>query len=489
MSNQPATTDTKEQLAKTVSLRDRRNNAGTEDGSIAQAAIIPIGDATESPEPAAPDASTPAAHPTLKGDPATGTALQSTVRITPVQQTRTEFRDLRTTGTLRIRAPRDAEATLPETVPEISLHPSDRSRSEENVEPVAKSSANDYEALALGETIVRAVPLAVLLGGSNPPQRSESVTKPHARATTPADRSSPDTPLSAKTLVMPIRASTIADALDPNGMKTTATQTTATQTTATQTAAAQTELARKGATLGRIGTGVPWGAETLVKPVAAPTMTRVLEHMNAPAKVTPVAATASVTTAAGATSPLRAETIVNPVASPIAASPATKEEPGSTAVGHEGTEPAMPLGKEEKAKGSTPKVGASGIRKVVAALVVVAVGVTGAYVAMPSPAPHRGTTPRAVNSSSASTAQNTDGEPTELAHPTQSKPHTAATESGNKPLPVTVGGKTLERQAVDAIARGAYAEAANLYERMDQDPEAPFHEAARIARRKAQSER
>jgi len=52
--------------------------------------------------------------------------------------------------------------------------------------------------------------------------------------------------------------------------------------------------------------------------------------------------------------------------------------------------------------------------------------------------------------------------------------------------PPVVDGKTAERQAVDLVARGAYSEAAALYDRLVRwsDSQA-FREAARIARRKA----
>jgi hypothetical protein len=52
--------------------------------------------------------------------------------------------------------------------------------------------------------------------------------------------------------------------------------------------------------------------------------------------------------------------------------------------------------------------------------------------------------------------------------------------------PPTVNGKTAERQAVDLVARGAYSEAAELYEELARGSDvAAFGEAARIARRKA----
>ena len=57
------------------------------------------------------------------------------------------------------------------------------------------------------------------------------------------------------------------------------------------------------------------------------------------------------------------------------------------------------------------------------------------------------------------------------------------------PLPI-VNGKTAERQAVDLVARGAYSEAAALYDRLARRSDVPsFREAARIARRKARLSR
>ncbi|HET7538723.1 MAG TPA: hypothetical protein VFK05_02590 [Polyangiaceae bacterium] len=56
-------------------------------------------------------------------------------------------------------------------------------------------------------------------------------------------------------------------------------------------------------------------------------------------------------------------------------------------------------------------------------------------------------------------------------------------ESGPPPM---VNGKTPERQAVDLVARGAYTEAAALYDRLSHwSDNSVFREAARIARRKA----
>jgi hypothetical protein len=52
--------------------------------------------------------------------------------------------------------------------------------------------------------------------------------------------------------------------------------------------------------------------------------------------------------------------------------------------------------------------------------------------------------------------------------------------------PPIVNGRTAERQAVDLVARGAYGEAAALYDRLARSSDVPaFREAARIAQRKA----
>lgn len=60
------------------------------------------------------------------------------------------------------------------------------------------------------------------------------------------------------------------------------------------------------------------------------------------------------------------------------------------------------------------------------------------------------------------------------------------TSPGHDDTPLrTIGGKTPERQAVDLVARGAYAEAAAFYERLARQSSNPaFRDAARIARRK-----
>ncbi len=73
--------------------------------------------------------------------------------------------------------------------------------------------------------------------------------------------------------------------------------------------------------------------------------------------------------------------------------------------------------------------------------------------------------------------------PTGTADP--STPATAASVPAEAPLPP--GKKTLQRQAVDAVAAGSYAEAAKLYEELAQaNPDVPaYAEAARIMRAKA----
>jgi hypothetical protein len=59
----------------------------------------------------------------------------------------------------------------------------------------------------------------------------------------------------------------------------------------------------------------------------------------------------------------------------------------------------------------------------------------------------------------------------------------SSSDGGSLPL---VNGKTPERQAVDLVARGAYTEAAALYEQLIRQNDFPaLREAARIARRKA----
>ena len=87
----------------------------------------------------------------------------------------------------------------------------------------------------------------------------------------------------------------------------------------------------------------------------------------------------------------------------------------------------------------------------------------------------------AAPSASSRSATAARGAPKHGAASTDDKPRHAEA----LPLPV-VNGKTPQRQAVDLVARGAYSEAAVLYERLASGGDVPaFHEAARIARRKA----
>lgn len=478
MSNQSATTE-KEPLASTAVMRSRRTSSAADPSDAAHSssptheqplvtnAIIPIDDPPTLARirAAAPVAATaPAtetASATARLEPSAGKSLLSTVRIVPVQQESMEFRDLRTAASLRFRARPIEEATAVglEAQPARERHFPDQR--EAAVGSTAAPVAVTPEDPLLGETIVRPVPSPMVSRMSTPKQSSEIGSSASITQTVRIPKSVIQS-LSGK--------SATADA-NARG--------------ATEAKPKVTQKAEVPAPA-PLGAEVFWGAETIVKPVAAPAIAQTLAHVIASGR-SAVAAGSPALAVGGSEDPSRVEAMAPPVAPPIATLPTLPDgtqdaglaQPVATA-----QEPNTRLREDRRAASFLTN---TGLRRAAAAVVVVAVVVAGAYVAIPELTPTRAASLATSHNSKAAVKQNASTKSTVQVRVPEVDTRTRAAANTSAPS-ATRDGKTLERQAVDAVARGAYAEAAALYEQMPQNADAPFHEAARIARRKARSE-
>ena len=172
-----------------------------------------------------------------------------------------------------------------------------------------------------------------------------------------------------------------------------------------------------------------------------------------------------------------AQTIARPVTTPMAVAlgttmPGLVVQPSGAALGRAGTGSRAAAQPTLASAAQTPL-----LRKCIAGLIVAAVVLIGVRAltgrqrpALPSPA-----SAAIMASSRAITAASS------VASARVERPQSA------EPSPLSnVNGKTPERQAVDLVARGAYNEAAALYDQLARVRDVPaFREAARIARRKA----
>ena len=128
---------------------------------------------------------------------------------------------------------------------------------------------------------------------------------------------------------------------------------------------------------------------------------------------------------------------------------------------------------------------ASRLRPLIAALVLVAVALSGARLLWQRRAVTQAATPTTAAASSApnSSEQSPQAPPDPAAASAQRR---AAQGAALPVVPPAEPGKTRQRQAVDLVARGAFAEAAAVYELLSrQTDDSTFREAARVAHRKA----
>jgi hypothetical protein len=175
-----------------------------------------------------------------------------------------------------------------------------------------------------------------------------------------------------------------------------------------------------------------------------------------------------------------ATTIAKPVLAPMAAKVGV---PVPRLTAPSGPTPAPPPHVSQTAanSGDAPATRTPLLQKCIAFLIVAAVALLGVRELTKRNRGQAGETARAATSASIHTATTASAPPSSRVANTHDAPLSAAIG----PIP-SVNGKTPERQAVDLIARGAYSEAAALYERLARFRDVPaFREAARIAQRKA----
>jgi len=121
------------------------------------------------------------------------------------------------------------------------------------------------------------------------------------------------------------------------------------------------------------------------------------------------------------------------------------------------------------------------LRKCIAGLVLIALALLGMRALSKRHQSQATKTAAAAVSASSRASTAASGSPSASVVATDDRPPNA--DVGPPPI---VNGKTAQRQAVDLIARGAYSEAAALYDWLARSSDVPaFREAARIAQRKA----
>jgi len=180
-----------------------------------------------------------------------------------------------------------------------------------------------------------------------------------------------------------------------------------------------------------------------------------------------------------------ANTLIRPVTAPLAVTVSAPVP--SRVAGRFGLEAASsaPAGGLAVARTSAALARTALLRKCMAGLVVAALVLAGVRVLSRRQRISPVRAPAAALSASSRSVVTVNGIPsarTAVADETPSNAELA-------PL-ATMNGKTPERQAVDLVARGAYGEAAALYDRLVRVRDIPvFREAARIARRKARLSR
>ena len=127
----------------------------------------------------------------------------------------------------------------------------------------------------------------------------------------------------------------------------------------------------------------------------------------------------------------------------------------------------------------------SRLRPLIAALMLVAVALSGARLLWQRRAVTQAATPTTAVASSA--PNSSERSPQAPPDPAAASAQRRAAQGAALPVvPPAEPGKTRQRQAVDLVARGAFAEAAAVYELLSRQTDDPtFREAARVAHRKA----